>query len=165
MTMPADTSTFDMSNPVDQDEAFRILRAWVLLRRGAGAARLREYLFGHDEPLEQGQMDTLDVLIRSDRTMRVLAEKLRIEPSSATRAMQRLAKNGLAERFTSPDDGRIVMVRITEEGRRRHAEVSARRTTALTKVVETFGDGERAQLADLLERLVIAIDEVVDDLA
>ena len=65
MTVSADASTFDFNNPVDLDHAKRIGMAWIELRRGAGSARLRDYLFGRDEPLEQGQMDALDLLMRA----------------------------------------------------------------------------------------------------
>ena len=99
------------------------------LRRGAWTQHLRDYLFGDDDPLEPGQMDALDLLSRGDRTMKQLAERLRIDPSSATRAVQRLVAVGLAERYAAAEDGRrIVMVRITKDGRQRHAAVAARRS-------------------------------------
>ncbi|MGA9279134.1 MarR family transcriptional regulator, partial [Ilumatobacter sp.] len=79
----------DFSDPVDEDHAVRIGRAWIELRRGAWTQQLRCYLFGNDGPLEPGQMDALDLLAREDRTMKQLAERLRIDPSSATRAVQR----------------------------------------------------------------------------
>jgi DNA-binding MarR family transcriptional regulator len=157
----AGTPAFDFNNPVDRDHARRIGNAWIELRRGAGSAQLRDYFFGHDDPLEQGQMDALDLLVRRDRTMKGLAERLHIDPSSATRAVQRIVKCGLAERYPSPDDGRVVMVHITEEGRRRHENVARRRAIALEQIVGSFDAEERATLADLMERLTDAIDDVV----
>ena len=164
MTVSADAPSFDFNNPVDLDHTVRIGTAWIELRRGAGAARLRDYLFGHDEPLEQGQMDALDLLMRRDRTMKGLAERLRIEPSTATRAVQRVVKDGLAERYPSSEDGRVVMVKVTPEGRRRHATVAERRALALERIIGSFAPDERAQLADLLERLNNAVDDVVNEL-
>ena len=163
MTVSATTSV-DFNNPVDLDHAVRIGTAWIELRRGAGLARLRDYLFGHEEPLEQGQMDALDLLIRRDRTMKGLADRLRIEPSTATRAVQRAVKAGLAERYPSADDGRVVMVRVTPEGRRRHGVVAERRAIAMERIIGSFAPGERAQLADLLERLNHAVHDVVNEL-
>ncbi len=164
MTVSADAPTFDFNNPVDLDHAKRIGMAWIELRRGAGSARLRDHLFGRDQPLEQGQMDALDLLIVRDRTMKGLAERLRIEPSTATRAVHRIVKDGLAERYPSADDGRVVMVRVTTEGRRRHGEVAQRRAVAMERIIGSFGATERAMLADLLERLTRAIDDVVTEL-
>lgn len=161
---PLDRASFDFANPVDRDHARRIGRAWIELRRGAGAAALRDLFFGSEEPMEQGQMDALDLLTRRERTMKGLAARLRIDPSSATRAVQRIVKSGLAERFDSPDDGRVVMVRVTDEGRRRHADVAARRAEAMGRILGSFDPDERAHLADLMDRLTDAIDRVVAEL-
>lgn len=161
---PTDPQRFDYRNPVDLEHVQRIGAAWIELRRGAGASALRDYFFGKEQPLELGQMDALDLLVRRDRTMKGLAGRLRIDPSSATRAVQRIVKDGLAERYASPDDGRIVMVRITEEGRRRHTEVARRRAVAMARIVGSFEPDERAMLADLMDRLTAAIDDVVASL-
>ena len=161
-TSATGTSTVDFRNRTDREHARRIGRAWIELRRGAAASALRSYLFGSGKALEQGQMDALDLLTRRDeRPMKELAARLRVEPSTATRAMQRLESDGLVERFTSPADGRVVLVRITDEGRRRHDDVAARRSVAMMHILSEFDPQERTQLADLLDRLIGSIDEVV----
>ncbi|BAN04078.1 putative MarR family transcriptional regulator [Ilumatobacter coccineus YM16-304] len=154
----------DVTDPIDAGNGVRIGRAWTELRRGAWTSSLREYVYGDHDPLEQGQMDALDLLARRERTMRGLADRLRIDPSSATRAVQRLVSDGLAERFTSPEDGRIVMVRITRDGRARHADVASRRTYAMSLILDEFDPEERADLAGLLERFVTALDSVCERL-
>lgn len=161
---PRRTDAVDFNDPIDRQHALRIGRAWVELRRGAWTQTLRTYLYGADDPLEQGQMDSLDLLVRRDRTMRGLAERLRIDPSSATRAVTRLVHDGLAERYTSPDDGRVVMVRITPTGRARHAAVDARRAHAMSLILGEFSADERSDLAGLLDRFVAAVDGVSDRL-
>ena len=120
------SESVDFNNPIDVEHAIRIGRAWTEMRRGAWTQHLRDYLFGDDDPLEPGQMDALDLLSRQERTMKHLAERLRIDPSSATRAVQRLVADGLAERYAADDDKRVVMVRISKEGRSRHAAVASR---------------------------------------
>jgi DNA-binding MarR family transcriptional regulator len=154
----------DFTNPIDAEQAIRIGRAWIELRRGAWTHHLRSYLFADDDPIEPGQMDALDLLSRRDRTMKQLAERLRIDPSSATRAVQRLVADGLAERYDAPDDGRIVMVRVSTEGRRRHTAVAGRRSTAMAMLLSEFDTDEREQLAGLLDRFVIALDGSIDSL-
>ena len=153
--------TVDFRNRTDREHARRIGRAWIELRRGAAASALRAYLFGTEKALEQGQMDALDLLTRRERPMKELAARLRVEPSTATRAVQRLEHDGLAERFTSPQDGRVVLVRITDEGRRRHDAVAERRSIAMMHILSEFDPRERAQLADLMDRLIASIDDVV----
>ncbi len=136
------------------------------MRRGAGASALRAYLFGREKPLEQGQMDALDLLSRRDnRPMKELAARLRVDPSTATRAVQRLESDGLVERYPSPEDGRVVLVRITDEGARRHDAVAARRSTAMMHILSEFEPAERAQLADLLDRFVESVDTVMTRMA
>jgi len=156
--------TVDFRNRTDREHARRIGRAWIELRRGAAASALRSYLFGTEKALEQGQMDALDLLTRRERPMKELAARLRVEPSTATRAVQRLEHDGLAERFTSPQDGRVVLVRITDEGRRRHDAVAERRSIAMMHILSEFDPLERAQLADLMDRLIASIDDVVERL-
>jgi DNA-binding MarR family transcriptional regulator len=155
----------DFTNPIDVEHAIRIGRAWIELRRGAWTQHFRAYLFGDDDPLEPGQMDALDLLSRRDRTMKQLAERLRIDPSSATRAVQRLVAEGLAERYAAPADRRIVMVRISEGGRQRHSPVDARRAHAMAQILSEFTLEERSDLAGLLERFVAALDESAGRLA
>lgn len=155
----------DFTDAIDVEHAIRIGRAWTEMRRGAWTQHLRDYLFGDDDPLEPGQMDALDLLSRRDRTMKHLAERLRIDPSSATRAVQRLVTDGLAERYAANDDKRIVMVRITKDGRSRHAAVASRRSHVMALILSEFTLEERSDLAGLLERFVQALDGSVDRLA
>jgi len=157
----------DLSDPTEADNAFRIAMAWRELRRCASTPALRYQFFGssHDA-LEQGQMDTLDLLlIREGWRMCELAEALRVDPSTATRAVQRLVNDGLAERRQSTDDGRVVLVSPSAEGKRRHAAVSRRRVDAVCRILSAFDADERAQLAGLLGRFVDAFDELVAELA
>jgi DNA-binding MarR family transcriptional regulator len=154
----------DLSEPDERKLALRIGNAWIDLRRGSGTTGIRDYMFGPGNLLEQGQMDALDLLInREHRTMSSLAGRLRVNPSTATRAVDRLVSGGLVERFHSPDDGRVVLVRITEEGRRCHAQVAARRAHVMSTILGAFTAAERVVLAGLLERLVESIDEVAGE--
>ena len=153
----------DLTDADDRERARRIGRAWIELRRGASAHALRGYIFG-DHPLEQGQMDALDLLVRRDRQMRELAGRLRIDASCATRTVDRLVPAGLAERAPSPEDGRVVVVKITGNGRARHAAAASRRGRAMARILAEFDESDRDQLADLLDRFVDSVDRVVGEL-
>ncbi len=124
---------------------------------------LRDYMFGGGEhALEQGQMDTLDLLAQqASWRMSELAEALRVDPSTATRAAQRLIGAGLAVRTPSDDDGRVVMLSITPAGRALHGFVAHRRAEVLVHVLAAFEPDERPVLAAMLERFVAAIDDFV----
>lgn len=108
-------------------------------------------------------MDTLDLLaLRPAWRMSELADALRVEPSTATRAVQRLVNAGLAERVASADDGRVVRVEITQRGRGVYETVAVRRSELLTFIVNQYGRDELPVFADMLERFVVAIDAFVE---
>jgi DNA-binding MarR family transcriptional regulator len=160
-------SAVDLHQPEMLELAVRIGASWVQIRRGAAMGTLRDYLLGGgDEALEQGQMDSLDLLAKQPSwRMSDLAEALRIDPSTATRAVQRLVASGLALRSQDGDDGRVVMVEITEAGRLRHSDVNDRRGQLMVHMLGAFAADERPVLADMLERFVHAVDEFVGTLA
>ncbi|MEI7547409.1 MAG: MarR family transcriptional regulator [Actinomycetota bacterium] len=142
------------------DLATRIGLAWRELRRGASAAALRDYLYGQGkESIEMGQMDTLDLLV-DGRPWRMteLAEALRVEPSTATRAVQRLVNAGLAARRTDSGDGRVVKVAITNEGITAHRAVAERRVEMMSFIVSRFRRQELRDLAEMLERFIGSVD-------
>ncbi|MGA9276037.1 MAG: hypothetical protein WBV89_03730, partial [Ilumatobacter sp.] len=63
------------------------------------------------------------------------------------------------------DDGRVVLVQISEHGRARHAAVDERRARAMAMILGEFNAQERTELADLLDRFVQALDDSVERLA
>jgi DNA-binding MarR family transcriptional regulator len=135
----------------------RIGVAWRELRRGASMIAVRERLLG--DLLDPAQVDTLDLVVESEgRRMSELAEALRVDASTATRAVDRLVDAGIVERVAAPRDGRGVVVVVSPAGRALHAELSARRRTMLLEVLDDFSQADRARLAELLERLVAGVD-------
>ncbi|MEO6124319.1 MAG: MarR family transcriptional regulator [Ilumatobacteraceae bacterium] len=156
----------DLGRNDDLDTAVRLGWAWREIRRGGNNTVIGDYFFGvGQDALEYGQMDTLDVLI-SEPSWRMsdLAVALRVDPSTATRAVQRLVTPGLVERLTDREDGRVVIVRITDAGRDLHRRIDARRGYVLSRLMSGFDQDERVVLADLMNRFVHALDEVVKDL-
>jgi len=135
------------------------------MRRGAASTVIKEVILGSGmDALEGGQWDTLDMLSRRDSwRMGDLAEALLVEPSTATRAVQRLTALGLAERVTREGDGRMVHVAITDLGRSRHGVISDRTKTLMEVMMGEFTERERTSLADMLERFVRAISQAADE--
>jgi DNA-binding MarR family transcriptional regulator len=160
----SDADEVDLSQPDQLKLAFRVGLAWIAMRRGAGASALREFLFGvGDDALEQGQMDTLDLLAQHQKwRMSDLADALRVDPSTATRAVHRLVNAGLADRRPCDEDGRVVIVRITRAGRSRHSDVAERRGEVMRHILGEYTPAERPILADMLERFVASIDDFVE---
>ena len=110
-------------------------------------------------------MDALDLLVqRPAWRMSELAEGLRVDPSTATRTVHRLVRAGLADRTSGVEDGRVVMVSVTDEGRQRHTAIARLRRQSMARMLGEFAPEERRQLADLLERFVAALDHLAADL-
>lgn len=152
----------------DDDTARRVALAWRELRRGAATTSLRAHLLGPDgPPLEQAQLDALEILAGEPEGWRMsaFADALRVDPSTATRAVDRLQRLGLAERTTGDGDRRIVLASATAAGRRTVRRVARLRATGMERLLEPFDDTEREQLAELLERFVVSIDQLVIELS
>ena len=146
----------------------RIALAWRELRRGASGAALRAHLLGPNGPaLEQAQLDALEILASDPAGWRMsdFADAMRIDPSTATRAVSRLERLGLAERVTDTNDRRVVVAQATATGRRMIGGVTTRRAIGMQRLLEPFDATEREELANYLERFVGSIDRLVDELA
>ena len=152
---------------VADDTATRIVRAWRELRRGAAAGSLRDHLLGVDGArLDQGQLDALEILHGHDDGWRMseFADALRVDPSTATRAIDRLESQGLAERSTDASDRRIVIARATPAGQRLLATLQGLRASGMEQLLSAFEPHEREQMADLMERFVAAMDTLVGEI-
>jgi DNA-binding MarR family transcriptional regulator len=156
----------DLRSAADLEVAVRIGVAWRDLRRGASNAVVRDYFFGNEPgAIDPGQMDTLDVMVHQPSwRMSDLAEALHVDPSTATRAVQRLLKAELAERSSDLEDGRVVLVQVTAKGRRLHRDVEKRRGYVIAKLMSAFTVDERTDLADLMNRFVAELNELVKEL-
>lgn len=156
----AKTRGVDLNDPEEFELAIRIGAAWRELRRGAAMGTYRDQIYGTGtDRLEPGQVDSLDLLVlRTAWRMTDLADALRVDPSTATRAVQRLVKAGLACRKQDPEDGRVVIVAATPDGRSRQESLSRSRRFAMSLMLSEFERPEREALAELMERLVGAVD-------
>lgn len=147
---------------MDDELPRRIGYAWRELRRGASMGTLRDLLQG-EVGLDLGQLDTLEQLVLSGGCrMSELAEGMRVDASTATRAVQRLVEAGLARRAGDPADARCVQVQATPAGETLYADQSDRRFAALSEMVAELDPAERLQLAEGMEHLVAALDKYVE---
>src|SRR4249920_1345120 len=116
---------------------FRVGAAWRELRRGAAMQAFRPIVYGEGEDaLDLGQVDALDLLVfHGPVRMGELAESLRVDASTATRAVNRLVDTGLAQRRRSDEDGRVMVVAITKRGTEVHRALMARRRDAIEGIL------------------------------
>ncbi|MGW9029202.1 MarR family winged helix-turn-helix transcriptional regulator [Streptomyces sp. NPDC055722] len=79
-----------------------------------------------------------------------LADLLQVAPSTAMRMVDRLIAAGLAYRQTNPDNRRETLLRLTEEGRKTVADVTARRRAEVAAIVERLTPRQREALVEAL---------------
>ena len=155
------------AGPGSADVNSRMGWAWRELRRGPSTLVLIDELFGPPggrDSVEPGHLDVLDLLSAGgDWRMSDLAARLRVDPSTVTRTLQRMEAAGLAQRVPDDDDGRVVKVQVTAEGKRLHGVVAGRRAAIVEAAFRRFDDAERVQLVELLERFIDSVDEYAGD--
>lgn len=93
----------------------------------------------HDDTVSDSQLSVLYVLTHhGGSTLAALAEHERVTPPSMNRTVNCLVEEGLITRSSSPDDGRKVLIEVTDAGtqlvnktRQRRAEWFAAELSAL----------------------------------
>jgi DNA-binding MarR family transcriptional regulator len=134
------------------------LGAWRgFLRAHAALVREldRELEAAHGLPLTQYEV-LLYLNDAPDRQLRMseLASSVLLSQSGVTRLVDRLERDGLVVREPCPSDGRGLLARITDEGRRRLAEARATHLSGVrARFLAQFDDHELRALADAWERL------------
>lgn len=100
-----------------------------------------------------GQYSVLVALWHEPQTLGQLAARERVTPPSMTRIAKALEEGGQVERTGNPDDGRQVLVSITEAGRAVVDQVRNQRTAWLSRHVADLGADDRAALRRAAELL------------
>jgi DNA-binding MarR family transcriptional regulator len=88
-----------------------------------------------------------------------MGERLMVHPASVTNAIGRLQRRGLVERRPSPDDRRVVLAKITQEGR----ALADQATAALNQAdfgLPDLARGEAAQVTVLLRAVRVSVGDV-----
>ncbi len=92
-----------------------------------------------------------------------IAEQLGVNPSNASRHCDRLQRLGLLERRRSADDGRVVQVELSPEGRRLLDAVAGRRREEVRRVVEQMAPDDADAVVAALRAFNAAAHETAQD--
>ncbi|MFI9415214.1 MarR family winged helix-turn-helix transcriptional regulator [Nocardia gamkensis] len=104
-----------------------------------------------DESITIPQFRTLVILsTRGPSKIATLAADLNVQPSTATRMVDRLVTAGLIDRQPNPRSRRELIVELTARGREIVAAVTARRRQAIAAVVEHMPAADRSGLVRAL---------------
>jgi DNA-binding MarR family transcriptional regulator len=93
-------------------------------------------------------------------TIGTVAEVLAIDPSTASRVVDRVVEDGLLERRACDRDRRRARLRVTEDGLELLAELTRRRRELLREITQDWEGDELDRLVGLLERLQDGFDRL-----
>ncbi|WP_086788522.1 MarR family winged helix-turn-helix transcriptional regulator [Crossiella equi] len=88
-----------------------------------------------------------------------LAEAVYSDPSTISRQVAQLVKDGLVERTADPLDGRATLLAATESGRELFRQRRDRRNEMIASILADWSPEDRRQLATLFHRFVGAYEE------
>jgi DNA-binding MarR family transcriptional regulator len=109
-----------------------------------------------EQDLTFSQLKTLLLLAEHAQTLSVkdVAERLGISLPAASRAVDSLARRGLAERAEDQVDRRVKRVRTTPQGDRLVERLVAARIRSFERLLEEFTVIERRKLGDALDEIL-----------
>jgi DNA-binding MarR family transcriptional regulator len=112
--------------------------------------------------LSRGSFDVLASLRRAGppyrRSPTELYRTLMRTSGAMTHRLGRLEADGLIRRVPDPEDGRSILVELTPKGRRLVEEVGPGHLENERRLLEPLSESERAALADLLRKLLLAFE-------
>jgi DNA-binding MarR family transcriptional regulator len=124
----------------------------------AAMRRVRNIPDDSDEALSVAQMTLIEPLLdEQEMPVGQLAARAGVSVPTATRMLKSLEGRGLLQRHRSPDDDRIVLIRLSPSGSqiatRRRAMLRRRQATRLARL----SPRERAEMARQLRKLALLI--------
>lgn len=106
------------------------------------------------------QAETLQLIAeRGAVSTSTLATLLGIDPSTASRNLSGLEREGFITRKKGSDDGRQTDVRLSPRGKRTAESVTSEAQNAYAAIMEKVSRGDRARVIDGLEVLAKALEK------
>ncbi|POX41641.1 MarR family transcriptional regulator [Streptomyces sp. Ru73] len=97
--------------------------------------------------------------------VKALAAGMGIDSSTVTRQVAPLVDAGLVTRASHPEDGRAVVLQLSERGRARLEEVRASRRELMALVTAEWSEEERNSFTTLLTRFNVSLSTVTASLS
>ena len=134
--------------------------AWERFFRATRRARGRSAGPLEGARLSLAQYQLLEALRATPRLpVSELAASAGVAPPTATRMLDALVRDGLAERIPCTDDRRVVHIALTGEGREAVAEAAERIAAGRARVRDQLTPAEQEQAAALLRRLTGIVEQ------
>lgn len=138
---------------MDRDRR-RALQVWIALNRAQHAidAPLRRQVDAHD--LTMKEFAVLEVLLhKGPLPVGEVGERVLLTSGSMTYVLDKLEADGLVQRQSDPDDGRVQQVVLTDAGRTLINAVFPEHARLLQSLMDALSTPEKETLFRLLHRL------------
>jgi DNA-binding MarR family transcriptional regulator len=147
-----------MAAPIASADEFST--AWEAFFRATRRARGRSTGTLEGTRLSLAQYQLLEALRATPRLpMAELAASAGVAPPTATRMLDALVRDGLAERLPCERDRRVVHVALTPQGREAVHAAAERVSAGRARVRDQLSAAEQEQAAALLRRLTAVVEE------
>jgi len=109
-------------------------------------------------PMSQAMV--LQTLLASEQGLRMsaIAEALGVTQSTATRLVEPLVKQQRVKRVRAPDDGRSVLITLTDEGRQSADELSSLSQRWSEGILQRIPTDQQQAVIDALETVIEAVN-------
>lgn len=146
-----------MPDPHAIDDLFDVLMRYVRIRDRA----VHSTVLTADGEIETAAYKGLFHLVRTSMRSSELATALNADPSTVSRHVAFLVKEGLVRREADPADGRATLLVITDLGRDRVDSMRRMRREAMNAVMTDWTDDDLQTLVSLLNRFVDAAETAI----
>jgi DNA-binding MarR family transcriptional regulator len=144
---------------VNRSQQTEYVSSQLLVRSASLVRLLAKQLHG---PLSRSEASLLNTASGTPRRITELADLEGLAQPTTTLLVKRLEQHGLVTRERRADDGRVVLVKLTEAGMAALEDYRAQASAALGKYLTEMPDHQIEQLADAtktLAQLVTALQQ------
>jgi DNA-binding MarR family transcriptional regulator len=114
----------------------------------------------HSREVSRIEVEVLSILGEGPRRITELSELEGVAQPTMTLLVKRLEEKGLVDRAGLPDDGRVVLVGITEAGRAARQRFRAQFLAALRADLQDLSDRQLRELASAAKTVSSFVDEL-----
>jgi MarR family transcriptional regulator, organic hydroperoxide resistance regulator len=161
------TGVADKSAGTQTEEELRalplpeLIRRWSRLVWATSVRPMYRRMLDHD--LTLAELVVLRQMQRGSLTVAEAADCLQLSPSAASRAIDRLVRDGLIRREENPDDRRQKLITMTTAGRELLGDMDAVFAERQRQIIAVLDDEEQGQFSALIVRMLTAHVGGVDD--
>jgi DNA-binding MarR family transcriptional regulator len=152
MTKTSMSSQAERVERVDYVAEHLLSRAAVLVRLLVKQVRSRE--------ISRTEMEVLSILTEGPRRITELTELEGIAQPTMTLLVKRLQEKGWVQREGLPEDGRVVMISLTEAGGAAQQKFRAQFLTAFRADLQELSDQQLQELSAATETLSSFVDDL-----